>query len=75
MLIEKTKKVKKKASPMWGKKTLDGDDKLNEKLNGNGEKQGDLGGWLTDENGNGNKLSGQKDADNEGKTNYFCITY
>jgi hypothetical protein len=48
--IEKSKNAKKKPAPMWSKKTLDGEDKA---VPGPGEKQGDLGGWLTEDSGAG----------------------
>ena len=54
--IEKTKKVKKKSGPIWGRKNIDDDEKTSEK--GVGEKQGDLGGWLSDDINNGGKSGG-----------------
>ena len=60
--MEKTKKVKRRtSSPMWGKKTLDGDEKDADKSVG--ERQGEPGGFLDGSNG----AKTQKDGDGEGK--------
>ena len=67
--IEKTKKVKKKTGPMWGKKNIDEDEKTTEKVTG--EKQGDLGGWLADDSINGGECMNIR----EYNIFYFILLY
>jgi hypothetical protein len=67
--IEKSKNAKKKPAPMWSKKTLDGEDKA---VPGPGEKQGDLGGWLTEDSGAGSTPNNGSAA--EGGTDMYIIS-
>lgn len=67
--IEKSKNAKKKPTPMWSKKTLDEEDKA---APGPGEKQGDLGGWLAEDNGTGSTPN--NGSTTEGGNVMTCVT-